>query len=81
MQKNLYCTSHLSDKIISLSSRKRLNSGNHGDRKGGVGTKSKSIMSLEVDGVLGSGRLECASYRNEIKVASCIVITCEWEDR
>ena len=48
--------------------RKSSSSGNHGDREGGVGTKSKSIMLLDVDGVLGSGRLECASYRNEIKL-------------
>ena len=70
MQKNLYCIDTLLHKplIIFLSSRKSSSSGSHGDPEGGVGTKSKSIMLWEVDEVLGSGGLECPSYRIEIEV-------------
>ena len=41
------CISHLSDKSSSL--------GNYEDWESGVGTKSKSIMLLQVDGVLSNG--------------------------
>ena len=49
------CINHLSDKIICLCSRKSSSLGNYEDWESGVGTKSKSIMLLQVDGVLSNG--------------------------